>query len=111
MSRGLKAPFKPYEGQKSKDKHVRITNSMLTHKKYIELTYSAQVLYIYMKAWSCGNQEFEYSWSLAKKIIKSNRTYISSKNELIEAGFIECIRTCKCSKFPNKYRFVNSWYM
>ena len=23
MSRGLKAPFKPYEGRKTKDKHIR----------------------------------------------------------------------------------------
>lgn len=110
MSRALKAPFKPYEGLKIKDKHVRMTDSMLMHKKFIELSYSAQVLYIYMKAWACGEQEFEYSWSLAKKIIRSNATYISSKDELIKAGFIECTRNCKCSRHPNKYKFVSSWY-
>lgn len=108
MSR-IKAPFKPYEGSRQKDKHIRITKSMMMNKNYIDLSYSAKTLYAYMKLWACGDQEFEFSWSLAKNLIKSNTTYITSKNELIDKKFLLCVRTCKCSRMPNKYKFISDW--
>lgn len=109
MSRGQKAPFNPYEGQKAKDKHVRLTNDMLNSKAYLNLSYSSKVLYTYMKLWACGKIEFEYSWGIAKKIFGSNVTYIRAKEELVKWGFISCIRTSKCSRFPNKYKFTSEW--
>ncbi len=82
---------------------------MLNSKSYIKLSYSSKVLYSYMKLKACGNLEFEFSWRKAKEFIGSNRTYISSKNELIAYGFIECTRTSKCSRLPNKYKFSSNW--
>ena len=106
----IKAPFKYYEGSKVKDRHIRLTKDMLMSPAYISLSYSAKVIYSYMKMWACGEVEFEYSWRLASKYVGSSRTYSSSKNELIEKGFIECIRTSKCSRYPNKYKFINRWH-
>jgi len=108
MSR-TKAPFKPYEGSKIKDKHIRLTQDMMLSKAYISLSYSAKVIYSYMKLWACGNIEFDYSWSLAKNYIGSNTTYINAKDELIKKGFIECIKTCKCSRYPNRYKLSSQW--
>lgn len=111
MSRGLKAPFHDYEGRKLKDKHIRLTKDMMITTVYIKLSSSAKILYNYMKLWACGKLEYEYSWSLVKKIklFNSNTTYIKAKDELIKSGFIECIRTSKCSRLPNKYKFVSDW--
>ena len=49
MSRGVKAPFKSYEGRKYKDKHIRLTNDMMQHDMFKSLQYTSQVLYLYMK--------------------------------------------------------------
>lgn len=82
---------------------------MMISNAYLNLSYTAMILYNYMKLWACGNLEFEYSWSKAKKIFKSNTTYIRAKDELVKGGFIDCIRTCKCSRLPNKYKFISEW--
>jgi len=109
MSRGVKAPFKSYEGRKYKDKHIRLTNDMMQHDMFKSLQYTSQVLYLYMKLWACGEIEFEYSWRLASNVLKSSRTYQSAKKELIAKGFIIITRTCKCSDQPNRYKFVSEW--
>lgn len=82
---------------------------MLMSRAYLNLSYTAKGLYSYMKLWACGNLEFEYSWIMAKILFKSNTTYISANDELIKWGFIDCIRTCKCFRQPNKYKFVSDW--
>ena len=72
-------PFNSYEGRKTKDKHIRLTNSMLLDKNYIELSNSAKVLYNYMKLWACGNCEFDYAKSMPKEInLLSETTVLKS---------------------------------
>lgn len=105
-------PFLPYEGSKPKDTHIRLTRSMLLSESYSSLSFSAAKLYNLMKLWAKGQMEFDYSWSLAQKASfskKSNKTYIKAKNELIAKGFIECIRTSKCSRLPNRYKLSSKW--
>lgn len=109
MRKNRRTPFKPYEGRKEYDKHIRITKDMMLSEVYMNLSYSSKMVYNFMKLWSCGKLEFKYSWSLASKYIGSNVTYIKAKDELIEKGFIECIRTAKCSRHPNMYRFIHNW--
>ncbi len=77
--------------------------------KFINLSYSARILYIYMKLWAAGRDEVEYAWSNASKILGSSGTFNSSKKELIDKGFIKITRTCKCSRLPNKYQFISDW--
>ena len=110
MIKARGTPFQDYEGKKLYDRHVRLTKDMLNHPRYMELSNTAKVLYTYMSLWAAGNREFDYSWKLASKYIGSNTTYISNKNILIKNGFIECIRTSKCSRYSNRYKFVAKWY-
>ena len=81
-----KSPFKTYEGIKQNDKHIRLTESMLTSKPYIALSNSAKVLYSYMKLWACGKDEFEYPITLCLKFM-SNPTFQTAKVELIHYRF------------------------
>lgn len=103
------APFHAYEGRKQKDKHIRLTEDMMLHKTYIDLSSSAKELYNYMKLWACGEIEFKYSISLAEKYM-SRPTCIKAKKELEEKGFIEVVWSNKYSHLPNVYRFSSKWY-
>lgn len=109
MSRGTKAPFRVYEGEKTKDIHVRLTKSMLTNKNFIELNSSAKIIYIYMKLWAMGREEVDYSKSLGSNIF-SPLTVQKAIRELIEKGFIE--RTYFSNgggHKPNRYKFSSKW--
>lgn len=109
MSRGTKAPFRAYEGEKTKDIHVRLTKSMLTNKNFIELSSSAKVIYIYMKLWAMGREEVDYSKSLGSNIL-SPSTVLKAIRELIERGFIE--RTYFSNgggHKSNRYKFSSKW--
>ena len=109
MSRGMKAPFKSYEGKKAKDKHIRLTQDMLNSINFKSLKQSSKVLYMYMKLWSCWNEEFDYSISLGSNIL-SQATVISSTRELIEKGFIEKVYFSNGGGHkPNRYKLSNKW--
>ncbi len=110
MSRGLKAPFKEYEGKKIKDKHIRITKSMLDNEKFKNLKPSTIKVYMYMKLWANGEIEFDYSKSLGSKVV-SQMTFANAIKELIENGFIERVYFSNGGGHkPNRYRFSNNWY-
>ena len=109
MSRALKAPFKSYEGAKHKDKHIRLTKSMLDSKVFKSLKPNSKILYMYMKLWACGNDEFDYSISLGNNIVSSS-TVISSIRELVEKGFIERVYFSNGGGHKsNRYKFSNNW--
>ena len=107
MSR-KKAPFKKYEGGKAKDKHIRLTADMMTNKNFLKLPNSSKVLYMYMKLWALGKEEFQYAESLSNKYM-SKATFYSARDKLIENGFIEIIETNKFAHIPNKYKFSSKW--
>ena len=110
MSRGLKAPFHPYEGEKIKDRHIRLTKSMLDNKNFKSLKSSSKILYIYMKLWACGNSEFDYSKSLGTNIV-SPATVTTAIKELVKKGFIERVYfSTGGGHKPNRYRFSSNWY-
>ena len=109
MSRRLKAPFKSYEGAKEKDKHIRLTKDMLNSSNFKSLKNSSKILYMYMKLWACGKEEFTYSISLGTNIL-SQATVIAAIRELIQKGFIE--RTYFSNGGGHKangYKFSNRW--
>ena len=107
MSR-KKAPFHSYEGRKSKDKHIRLTEDMMLNPNYLKLSSSAKEVYSYMKLWACGEIEFNYAISLALKYTSRN-TFIKAKNELLEKGFIELVSGNKFAHIPNRYKFSTNW--
>ena len=102
------APFKNYEGDKQKDKHIRLTSSMLLSDNYLSLSNSAKVVYNYMKLWACGETIFQYPKSNAKKYM-TEKTFLKAKDELIEKGFIEFISGNRYAHLPNTYKFSNKW--
>lgn len=109
MSRGLKAPFKEYEGIKSKDKHIRITKSMMDSENFRSLKPSTVKVYMYMKLWANGEKEFDYSKSLGCKVV-SQMTFANAIKELIEKGFIERIYFSNGGGHKsNRYKFSNKW--
>lgn len=110
MSRALKAPFKDYEGTKSKDKHIRLTKSMMNSENFKKLKPCTIIVYMYMKLWANGEKEFDYSKSLGSKVV-SQMTFANAIKELIENGFIERVYFSNGGGHkPNRYRFSNNWY-
>lgn len=109
MSRGLKAPFKDYEGKKSKDKHIRITKNMMDNENFRKLKPTSIKLYMYMKLWANGEIEFNYSRSLGSNIL-SPMTVSNAIKELIEKGFIERVFFSNGGGHkPNRYKFSSNW--
>lgn len=103
------ALFRSFQGRKAIDTHIRLTKDMMLNKNFLSLSYSAFKIYAYMTLWAAGRDEVEYAWSNAKKILGSSSTFDKAKKELIEKGFIKIIRTSKCSREPNKYKFISDW--
>ena len=93
-----------------KERYVRITKSMLENTKWLELSYSAQIIYIYMKMWSYGREEYDFSYKLALKVVKSRSTFKSAIDELVKNGFIEIIKISKTPGVGTRYKFSNKWY-
>ena len=109
MSRALKAPFKDYEGTKSKDKHIRLTKSMMNSENFKKLKPCTIIVYMYMKLWANGEKEFDYSKSLGSKVV-SQMTYTNAIKELIEKGFIERVYFSDGGGHrPNCYKFSDKW--
>ena len=106
--------FKPYEGRKEKDRHVRLTHDMLTCENCMSLTPNAFRLYTYMKLTACGQIEFKFSYSCAvgkNKIFGSKTTFDRTRNELIKKGFIEYLNStsAKYKKEIGYYKFSDKW--
>jgi len=116
MSRKKRKEFRSFEccnyKDGLKDSYITMTKSMLLNEKWLNLTYSSQILYIYMKLWSYGRIEIPFSYSLAIKnnIVKSRTTFKKSIDELIENGFIEITRISKKPGTATLYKFTNKWH-
>lgn len=111
MRTKVKTPFKFYESPKKNGYFVRLPNSLLGSDKFLRLSFSAKILYIYMKKEARGQEEFIFTQKRALKYVcRSSATFQSAKQELIDNGFIEVVRASKCSRTPNKYKFSPNWY-
>ena len=109
---GTGSRFKTHEGRRPTDKHVRITNDMATHTAFLNLSYAAKVLYLYLKLWACGNDTVVYSASMASAYNMDAKQFRKARNELIKAGFIVFLNE-QCAKYKRetgKYQFVSDWY-
>ena len=110
MSRGLKAPFKAFEGKKSKDRHIRITKSMMDNENFIKLKPATIKVYMYMKLWANGETEFDYAKSLGSKVV-SPATFTNAVKELVSKGFIERVYFSNVGGHKaNRFRFSDKWY-
>jgi len=89
---------------------IQIYHDLLINKTFLKLNNSSKVLYFYMYDYSNGSQEFEFPYSIYSKIMTKN-TFQSCIKELSENGFIEVIENGKSTRTPNKYKFINKWYL
>ena len=91
MAKKKRKQFRDFESSAMlegfKEPYVCITKSMLTSEKWANLNYSSKLVYLYMKLWSYGRQEFKFSYSLALNIVGSKTTYKKSIDELVANGF------------------------
>jgi hypothetical protein len=67
---------------------MRLTADMMNSEAFLKLSTSAIALYIQMKLWAGGQQEFKYAASLAERFM-TKPTFIKCKRELADAGFID----------------------
>ena len=106
--------FKYYESREIADgfaePYVCITKSMLMSEAWKSLSYSARNLYLYMKLWSYGRQEFSFSYALGVELLKSKATMYKCVNELVSNGFIEITRVSKTPNVGTRYKFIDKWY-
>lgn len=97
-----------FKNNRSNDEFITLNEDIMESKKFLNLPSSAKVLYAYMKLSALGKEEFYYAESLSSKYM-SKMTFYSSRNKLIESGFIEMVETNKSAHIPNKYRFSSKW--
>jgi len=97
------APFKPYEnGPFPESNHyLRLTHTLLRHEKFLKLSSSAKVLYVFMRDWSGKNELFKYSASMSLDYM-TKPTYYKARDELCKAGFIIWLNKPRASK-NNRY--------
>lgn len=100
----------PKNNSKKDLSFVQIYHDLLMNENFLKLNKSTQVLYFYMNDYSNGSREFEFPYSIYKKVV-SKGTFHSSIKELTEKGFIEVIENGKNTRTPNKYKFTNNWYI
>lgn len=111
MGRKSKTPFNFWETTKEngiEERYIRLGNSQMLHPVYKSLSSSAKEIYSYMKLESGGCVEFEFPVSKYKDLM-STKTFLKSKAELIEKGFIEEKQNNKNLRKPNIYRFSAEW--
>lgn len=103
--------FKPYEGRRPEDKHLRMTRDMLTDPVYMGLSSSAKVLYQYMKLWAIGQDTVQYAASMTRDIMDS-KTHRKARDELVEKGFIDYTNghRAKYLRETAEYEFSSRWH-
>lgn len=89
------------------DRHFfRIYETLLYSERFLKMTPSAQKLYFYMGLASNGKTEFKFPHSAYIRIM-DKKTFIRSKQALIDNGFIEEIHHCATS--ANVYKLSHLW--
>ena len=107
-------PFRDFEGRNPTDKHLRLTDDMMSDPTFISLSATSKVLYIYMRLWAGYEDVVTYSASLASDIMPS-ATFYRARNELVEKGFIDYLnahhhkRDAQCKNAAGEYRFTKKW--
>jgi len=104
--------FRPFEGRKPNDRHVRITEDMLKSEAWRKLKPTSIVLYLAIKMRYDGkNQdEIKFPYSEAEKLGLSTETVKRCFAELIEYKFIEVMSCGKFSRTTNIYKLSSKWH-
>ena len=88
---------------------VQIGNTLLFDKRFTSLSVGARYLYILAANEAAGSRDFQFP-ALKMKALgikeRSARKYIK---ELVDAGFIELVRSGRNTRTPNDHRFSFHW--
>lgn len=79
---------------------VQIGNTLLFDKKFTSLSVGARYLYILAANEAAGSRDFQFP-ALKMKAL--------GIKELIDAGFVELVRSGRNTRTPNDYRFSFYW--
>lgn len=101
--------FKAFEGIKENDRHVRLTECMITSPAWVDLKATSIKLYVAMKLrYNGSNTEVEFPYSEAAKYISKN-TINPCLDDLIIHGLIEISYEGRTNRKANIYRFSDKW--
>ena len=96
-------------GNDQEKRFVQIGTSLLHFKKFQKLSASARYLYFCMAMDAGGKFDFTFSKADALRYGFAYSTFLRSKKELIESGFIRIALNGRISRAPNRYAFTLTW--
>ena len=115
MAKKKKKQFRSFESSDIqndfKEPYISLTRSMLTSENWKNLSYTAREIYLHMKLWSYGREEFKFSYSLALNVVNSKSTVKKAIDDLVKNGFLEIIRISRTPGIGTIYKFSNKWYL
>jgi outer membrane receptor for ferric coprogen and ferric-rhodotorulic acid len=111
MGKKKNTNFRLFEGRKANDRHVRITQDMITSKAWTSLKATSVKLYISLKLRYTGTvqNEIEFPHTEVEKIGISKDCVKKCFDDLIKCGFIECVHNGRFDRTPNKYKLSSVW--
>lgn len=102
--------FKPFEGAHKNDRHIRITENMMTSKAWLDLSIHARFLYMEFKR--CYNfvndQAIKFSFKYGRKLMDP-KAFSAALDSLIDHGFIQVIYNGHAHRRPNIYGLSADW--
>ena len=114
MAKKKKKKFREFESsavrEDYQEPYVCLTKSMITSEKWKQLNYASREMYIHMKLWAFGRQEFKFSYTLALNVVASRTTIKKAIDDLVDKGFIEIVRISRTPGIGTIYKFIDNWY-
>ena len=96
-------------GNDQEKRFIQVGTSLLHSKKFQYLSAAAKYLYFCMSMNAAGKFDFTFSKCDAIRYGLSYSTFLRSKNELIDSGFIRVVQNGRISRTPNRYAFTLGW--
>ena len=109
--RGIRG-MRLFEAKPGDTKFIRISYSMLKSPTFKSLSYSAIVLYLYMRMRSAGREDVTYalSYGTMHSSLKSKTTVNRAIDELVKKGFITITQfSTGGGHVPRKFKFSSMW--
>ena len=89
-------------------KFVQLYHSQMTHRKFLKLSSTSKIVYIYMLDYSNGSMTTEFPKSIYSTFT-TTPTFLKAIDELCEKGFIEVIESGRFTRTKNIYKFISKW--
>lgn len=109
--RGGFVPLRPWECiDQEKDGHYgRFSNQLVQDSRFRALSTAARYLYLMMSIACAGEHRFSFSVRHATQYGISKQTFLRSKKELIDKGFLRVVKNGKVDKNPSVYEWQWDW--